>query len=63
MPGGMARVAGSGTEVASMQRGGSSADVWAIASGAVKVEGDVKVLEDFVGMLDNFKFWFNIVTP
>lgn len=35
----------------------------AIASGAVKVEGDVKVLEDFVGMLDNFKFWFNVVTP
>jgi len=35
LPGGMARVAGNGTEVASMQRGGSSADVWAIASGAV----------------------------
>lgn len=35
LPGGMARVAGNNTEVASMQRGGSSADVWAIASGAV----------------------------
>lgn len=35
----------------------------AITAGAVKVEGDVKAVEDFVGMLDNFKFWFNIVTP
>lgn len=36
LPGGLARVAGdTGVDVASMQHGGSSADVWAITSGAV----------------------------
>ena len=35
LPGGLARVAGSGTEIASMQRGGSSADVWVMTQGAV----------------------------
>ena len=36
LPGGLARVAGgAGVDVASMQHGGSSADVWAITSGAV----------------------------
>jgi uncharacterized circularly permuted ATP-grasp superfamily protein/uncharacterized alpha-E superfamily protein len=35
LPGGLARVAGSSAEVASMQHGGSSADVWAITSGDV----------------------------
>nr|WP_295786740.1 circularly permuted type 2 ATP-grasp protein [Rhodoferax sp.] len=36
LPGGLARVAGgSGVDVASMQHGGSSADVWAITTGAV----------------------------
>ena len=35
LPGGLARVAGASADVASMQRGGSSADVWAITTGAV----------------------------
>ena len=35
LPGGLARVAGDSTEVASMQHGGSSADVWAITTGDV----------------------------
>jgi uncharacterized alpha-E superfamily protein len=35
LPGGLARVAGSSTDIASMQRGGSSADVWALTQGEV----------------------------
>jgi uncharacterized alpha-E superfamily protein len=35
LPGGLARVAGVKSEIASMQRGGSSADVWALTRGAV----------------------------
>ncbi|MGR2769169.1 alkyl/aryl-sulfatase [Photobacterium ganghwense] len=35
----------------------------AIADGDVKVNGDSQVFQDFVGMLDKFDFWFNIVTP
>jgi len=35
LPGGLARVAGAGAEIASMQHGGSSADVWALTRGAV----------------------------
>ena len=35
LPGGMARVAGSNMDIASMQRGGSSADVWALTEGEV----------------------------
>ena len=35
LPGGLARVAGAGAEIASMQRGGSSADVWALTRGEV----------------------------
>ena len=35
LPGGLARVAGSGTDIAAMQRGGSSADVWALTDGEV----------------------------
>ncbi len=35
LPGGLARVAGRGNDVASMQHGGSSADAWAITTGAV----------------------------
>jgi len=35
LPGGLARVAGSSQEITSMQRGGSSADVWAITTGEV----------------------------
>lgn len=35
----------------------------AIADGQIKLDGNPQVLKDFVGMLDNFNFWFNIVTP
>jgi uncharacterized circularly permuted ATP-grasp superfamily protein/uncharacterized alpha-E superfamily protein len=35
LPGGLARVAGATAEIASMQRGGSSADVWALTQGEV----------------------------
>ena len=35
LPGGLARIASASTDVASMQRGGSSADVWALTEGAV----------------------------
>ena len=35
----------------------------AIADGQIKLKGDPKVFSDFVGMLDTFNFWFNIVTP
>ncbi len=35
LPGGLARVAGGSADVASMQHGGSSADVWAITTGEV----------------------------
>ncbi len=35
LPGGLARVAGINSEIATMQRGGSSADVWALTRGAV----------------------------
>ncbi|MNI64566.1 hypothetical protein D3C73_1200190 [compost metagenome] len=34
-----------------------------IASGQVKITGDAKQFSEFVGMLDKFNFWFNIVTP
>ncbi|WP_108257516.1 alkyl/aryl-sulfatase [Mangrovicoccus ximenensis] len=35
----------------------------AIAGGSVTVEGDSGKVEDFVGLLDTFEFWFDIVTP
>ena len=35
LPGGLARVAGATTDIASMQRGGSSADVWVTTTGPV----------------------------
>jgi uncharacterized circularly permuted ATP-grasp superfamily protein/uncharacterized alpha-E superfamily protein len=35
LPGGLARVAGASADIASMQRGGSSADVWALTRGEV----------------------------
>ena len=35
LPGGLARVAGSSADIASMQRGGSSADVWVMTTGTV----------------------------
>ncbi|EKJ95063.1 alkyl sulfatase [Bradyrhizobium lupini HPC(L)] len=34
----------------------------AIQSGAAKVDGDRQKLSEFAGMLDEFPFWFNIVT-
>ncbi|WOO27788.1 alkyl sulfatase dimerization domain-containing protein [Vibrio parahaemolyticus] len=35
----------------------------AVANGDLVIEGDPEVFKDFMGMLDSFKFWFNIVTP
>ena len=35
----------------------------AIASGQLKVDGRREAFNDFFAMLDNFPFWFNIVTP
>lgn len=35
LPGGLARIAGASRDIASMQRGGSSADVWALTRGVV----------------------------
>ncbi|MDE5176701.1 alkyl/aryl-sulfatase [Vibrio fluvialis] len=35
----------------------------AIANGDIQLKGDKEVFKDFVGMLDRFNFWFNIVTP
>ncbi len=35
----------------------------AIMDGDIKLKGEKKVFKDFVGMLDTFNFWFNIVTP
>ncbi|BCV46415.1 alkyl/aryl-sulfatase [Shewanella algae] len=35
----------------------------AIADGSINLKGNKEVFDDFVGMLDNFNFWFNIVTP
>ena len=35
----------------------------AIASGDLKVDGCREAFAEFVGLLDKFPFWFNIVTP
>jgi alkyl sulfatase BDS1-like metallo-beta-lactamase superfamily hydrolase len=35
----------------------------AVDNGAIELEGNQEVLMDFFGMLDDFNFWFNIVTP
>ena len=35
----------------------------AITNGEMQVKGDEKKLEELVGLLDTFEFWFNIVTP
>ncbi len=35
----------------------------AISSGAMKVTGNREAFAEFLGMLDNFPFWFHIVTP
>jgi alkyl sulfatase BDS1-like metallo-beta-lactamase superfamily hydrolase len=34
-----------------------------IADGRASVEGDEQALHDFVALLDDFEFWFDIVTP
>ena len=34
-----------------------------IADGNIKLDGDQAAFTDFIGMLDTYKFWFNIVTP
>ncbi|MDX7742545.1 alkyl sulfatase dimerization domain-containing protein [Aeromonas dhakensis] len=34
-----------------------------IASGEIKVQGNQQTFSDFVGLLDKFNFWFNIVSP
>ncbi|MDH3433623.1 MAG: MBL fold metallo-hydrolase, partial [Gammaproteobacteria bacterium] len=33
------------------------------AAGLVDIEGDAAALEQLIALLDNFEFWFNIVTP
>lgn len=35
----------------------------AVANGDLVLKGDTQVFSDFMGMLDSFEFWFNIVTP
>lgn len=35
----------------------------AIKNGSVKISGDKKQFKEFLGMLDDFNFWFNVVTP
>jgi alkyl sulfatase BDS1-like metallo-beta-lactamase superfamily hydrolase len=35
----------------------------AVKDGKVKITGDADKLTQLVSMLDNFEFWFNIVTP
>ena len=34
-----------------------------ISADVISVDGDVEVLNELLGLLDNFEFWFNIVTP
>jgi alkyl sulfatase BDS1-like metallo-beta-lactamase superfamily hydrolase len=34
-----------------------------IADGRATVEGDQQGLQDFIALLDDFEFWFNIITP
>ena len=34
-----------------------------VAGGAASIEGDVAAVGDFLGLLDTFEFWFDIVTP
>jgi alkyl sulfatase BDS1-like metallo-beta-lactamase superfamily hydrolase len=35
----------------------------AVAAGEIKIEGRKEAVDEFLGMLDRFNFWFNIVTP
>jgi alkyl sulfatase BDS1-like metallo-beta-lactamase superfamily hydrolase len=34
-----------------------------LSAGTAKVDGDAQALHDLLGLLDEFEFWFNIVTP
>ena len=34
-----------------------------VVAGKVKITGNSQKLGEFVSWLDNFDFWFNIVTP
>lgn len=34
-----------------------------LADGTARIEGDAGALHDLLGLLDDFDFWFNIVTP
>ncbi len=34
-----------------------------VASNAIQVDGDVEALTELLGLLDNFEFWYNLVTP
>jgi alkyl sulfatase BDS1-like metallo-beta-lactamase superfamily hydrolase len=34
-----------------------------LAAGEAKVEGSQEKLIEFLSLMDNFEFWFNIVTP
>ena len=34
-----------------------------IGAGKVRIEGKQSSVDEFVGLLDNFELWFNIVTP
>ncbi|EBW9262303.1 alkyl/aryl-sulfatase, partial [Salmonella enterica subsp. enterica serovar Enteritidis] len=35
----------------------------ATAKGDVKITGNAEKLNELLGYMDNFEFWFNIVTP
>jgi alkyl sulfatase BDS1-like metallo-beta-lactamase superfamily hydrolase len=35
----------------------------AVGSGAIKVRGNEAKLEELMSYMDNFEFWFPIVTP
>jgi alkyl sulfatase BDS1-like metallo-beta-lactamase superfamily hydrolase len=50
------------TTLDSIQLGDTTTDK-AIESGDMKVDGNAAAFKEFVGLLDNFPFWFNIVTP
>ncbi len=42
---------------------GSAPLVDQVADGRARIEGDEQPLHDLIGLLDEFEFWFNIVTP
>ena len=45
-----------------MQLGDISVDD-AVSKGDIKIDGSSEAFKEFVGLLDKFPFWFNIVTP